>query len=188
MGPEPTDINSSLISPLRPHVLVLFGATGDLARRKLLPGLLHLLQAGLMPECRILGTSLETFDDESFRRFARSACDEFSVRPISDAEWAAFDDKLSYVPQAAGPARLARAVTRLEQSIGGTVRRLHYLSVPPAAARQVVDTLDKAGLVARSRIIMEKPFGTDLASARALNSFLHETFSEDQVFRIDHFL
>ena len=59
MGPEPTDIPTSLIAPLRPHVIVLFGATGDLARRKLLPGLFHLSQAGLLPECRIVGTSLD---------------------------------------------------------------------------------------------------------------------------------
>ena len=185
---EPSDIISTLMPPLQPHVVVLFGATGDLARRKLLPGLLHLFQAGLMPECRILGTSLEDFDDESFRRFARSACDEFSNWPISDDEWSTFDHMLSYVSQSAGPARLARAVTRLEHAMGGTVRRLHYLSVPPNAARQVVDMLGQAGLVARSRIIMEKPFGTDLTSARALNAFLHETFAEDQVYRIDHFL
>ncbi len=65
--PDPTDIPSNLIAPLRPHVIVLFGATGDLARRKLLPGLFHLAQAGLLPECRIVGTSLDDFDDDGFR-------------------------------------------------------------------------------------------------------------------------
>ena len=64
MRSEPTDINSNLISPLRPHVMVLFGATGDLARRKLLPGLFHLAQAGLLPKCRIVGTSLDDLDDD----------------------------------------------------------------------------------------------------------------------------
>jgi glucose-6-phosphate 1-dehydrogenase len=70
--PDPTDIPSNLIAPLRPHVIVLFGATGDLARRKLLPGLFHLSQAGLLPECRIIGTSLDDFDDDGFRDFARA--------------------------------------------------------------------------------------------------------------------
>ena len=74
---EPNDINTSLMSPLRPHVIVLFGATGDLARRKLLPGLLHLCRAGLVPDCRIVGTSLDELDDDGFRNFARKACDEF---------------------------------------------------------------------------------------------------------------
>jgi glucose-6-phosphate 1-dehydrogenase len=79
-------------------------------------------------------------------------------------------------------------VTEAEVELGGEPRRLHYLSVPPSAARVVVNMLSEAHLVERSRIIMEKPFGTDLASARTLNASLHETFDEDQIYRIDHFL
>src|SRR5439155_15746029 len=75
-----------------------------------------------------------------------------------------------------------------EQSLGAESRRVHYLSVPPSAALPAVHELNEAGLVVRSRIIMEKPFGTDLASAVSLNARLHEVFSEDQIFRIDHFL
>jgi glucose-6-phosphate 1-dehydrogenase len=78
MHTDPTDINSSLISPLRPRVMVLFGATGDLARRKLIPGLFHLWTAGLLPEFRILGTSLDDLDDDAFRAHARAALDEFA--------------------------------------------------------------------------------------------------------------
>ena len=89
-GSDPTDINSSLISPLRPHVMVLFGATGDLARRKLLPGLFHLSQAGLLPECRIIGTSLDDLDDDGFREFARGALDDFAHHGVPDDEWEAF--------------------------------------------------------------------------------------------------
>ncbi len=77
---------------------------------------------------------------------------------------------------------------KAEQALGGESRRLHYLSVPPAAALSAVRLLAEAGLVERSRIIMEKPFGTDLASAKSLNAKLHEVFAEDQIFRIDHFL
>src|SRR6185295_15086967 len=80
------------------------------------------------------------------------------------------------------------AVERAEQSIGGECRRLHYLSVPPNAALAAVRLLGEAGLVPNSRIIMEKPFGTDLASAVSLNKALHEVFAEEQIFRIDHFL
>ena len=185
---DPSDIVPSLMAPVKPHVIVLFGATGDLARRKLLPGLLHLSLAGLVSDCRIVGTSLDDFDDETFRTFARKACDEFSSRTISDEQWAAFASKLRYVPQAKGPVGLAAKVAEAEKELGGEPRRLHYLSVPPSAARVVVNTLSEAHLVERSRIIMEKPFGTDLASARTLNASLHETFNEDQIYRIDHFL
>ncbi len=79
MPVDPTDIRPALITPLRPHVIVLFGATGDLACRKLIPGLFHLAQAGLLPECRILGVALDDFDDERFREHARCALDEFAA-------------------------------------------------------------------------------------------------------------
>jgi glucose-6-phosphate 1-dehydrogenase len=171
-----------------PHLIVLFGATGDLARRKLLPGIMHLLQSGLVSDSRIIGVSLDDFDDASFRDFAEKAYREFSTRTVDDAQWAEFAPKLSYVNVKDGPEALAKAAAVLEGELGGTPRRLHYLSVPPKAALDVVHTLDEAGLVERARIIMEKPFGTDLASAKALNAELHEVFDEDQIFRIDHFL
>src|SRR5579859_3317436 len=98
---DPTDINSSLISPLRPHVMVLFGATGDLARRKLLPGLFRLAQAGLLPECRIVGTSLDDLDTDGFRSYARGALAEFAQREVTDADWDVFAEQLSYVCQSA---------------------------------------------------------------------------------------
>lgn len=173
---------------LSPHVIVLFGATGDLARRKLLPGLLHLRQAGLLPECQIVGTSLDDFGDDGFRQFARDAWSKFGHQDIPEKERAAFEKLLSYVPQSGGPGELTAVVERAEKALGGQPQRLHYLSIPPKAARAVVQTLGAADLVERSRIIMEKPFGTDLASAKTLNATVHEIFAEDQVFRIDHFL
>jgi len=185
---DPTDINSTLISPLKPHVIVLFGATGDLSRRKLLPGLFHLVQAGLVPECRIVGTSLDDIDDDGFRQFARGALDEFARHGVTDQEWEDFARNLSFVSTETGPEGLAKAVSDAENELGAEPLRLHYLSVPPKAAKVVVKTLDEAGLVERSRIIMEKPFGTDLASSLQLNIALHEVFAEHQIFRIDHFL
>ena len=185
---DPSDIVPTLMSPLKPHVIVLFGATGDLARRKLLPGLLHLARSGLLPERRIVGTSLDDLDDDGFRKLARKAWDEFSTRGVPDDECAAFAETLSYVAQDDGPSALAAAVGRAEAELGGEPRRLHYLSVPPAAAPAVVRMLGEANLVDRARIIMEKPFGTDLASAKTLNDSLHNTFAEEQIFRIDHFL
>ena len=175
------------VGPRYPQVVVLVGATGDLSRRKLIPGLLHLTSAGFIPACRIIGVSLDALDADGFRKFVRSALEE-SARKIPDADWASFADCLDYVPLSAGPTALAEAVARAEKSIGGESRRLHYLSVPPSAALSVVRTLGEAGLVAGSRIIMEKPFGTDLTSAKELNAKLHEVFDEEQIFRIDHFL
>jgi glucose-6-phosphate 1-dehydrogenase len=169
-------------------VVVLVGATGDLSRRKLLPGLFHLASAGFIPGCRIVGVSLDDLDAEGFRRFARAALDEMSTRKVADADWEAFAAGLDYVPLAAGGGVLKAAVERAEQAFGGECRRLHYLSVPPNAALSAVRMLGEAGLVERSRIIMEKPFGTDLASAVTLNARLHEVFDEDRIFRIDHFL
>src|SRR5206468_2915482 len=119
MAPDPTDINSHLISPLRPHVLVLFGATGDLARRKLLPGLFHLSQAGLLPEFRIVGTSLDEIGDDEFRVFARGALDEFSHHGVPDDDWERFSKRLSYVAQWAGPHVLAEVVAEHEAELGG---------------------------------------------------------------------
>ncbi len=174
---------------LLPHVIVLFGATGDLAARKLLPGLLHLSQSGLMPDYRIIGSSTSDLSDEDFRHVARHAVDQYATGKISLLQWAGFEQKLSFLPITAGPEALHAAVVKAEEEIGGdNVRRLHYLSIPPAAASDVIQMLGKADLVERSRVIMEKPFGTDLASAKALNDTVHDIFDEEQVFRIDHFL
>ena len=176
------------VGPRFPQVVVLFGATGDLSRRKLLPGLFHLVRAGFIPACRIIGVSLDDIDTEGFRAITRGALDEFSSRKPRDADWQAFAEILDYVPLSAGAPALKAAVDRAEAAIGGESRRLHYLSVPPNAALAAVRTLGEAGLVVGSRIVMEKPFGTDLASARSLNGHLHEVFAEEQIFRIDHFL
>jgi glucose-6-phosphate 1-dehydrogenase len=166
----------------------MVGATGDLAGRKLLPGLYHLATSGFIPGCRIIGVSLDELDGDGFRQVARKSLDDFSTRKVTDAAWNAFAESLDYVSLGAGPAALKAAVDKAEQPFGGESRRLHYLSVPPSAALSAVRLLGEAGLAERSRIIMEKPFGTDLASAVSLNSKLHEVFSEDQIFRIDHFL
>jgi glucose-6-phosphate 1-dehydrogenase len=148
----------------------------------------HLTSAGFIPDCRIIGVSLDDIDLEAFRRSARSSLDEFSTRKISEADWTTFAARLDYVPLAAGAAALRAAVDGAELAMGGANQRLHYLSVPPNAALPAVRMLGEAGLVERSRIVMEKPFGTDLASAVTLNAKLHEVFAEDQIFRIDHFL
>jgi glucose-6-phosphate 1-dehydrogenase len=176
------------VGPRFPQVVVLVGATGDLSRRKLLPGLFHLVGSGFIPDCRIVGLSLDELNTQSFREFTRQALSEFSTRAIKDAAWDQFAHKLEYVPLTAGAGALKAAVERAERDIAVESRRLHYLSVPPSAALKAVQMLGEAGLVTRSRIVMEKPFGVDRASAVSLNARLHEVFDEEKIFRIDHFL
>ena len=176
------------VGPKFPQVVVLVGATGDLSRRKLLPGLFHLANVGFIPKCRIIGVSLDEMSTEDFKTFVRKALDELATRKIKESDWERFAACLDYLPIGAGPAALKAAVEKAEESLGEENRRLHYLSVPPNAALSAVKMLGDAGLVERSRVVMEKPFGTDLASAVELNAKVHEVFAEDQVFRIDHFL
>jgi glucose-6-phosphate 1-dehydrogenase len=177
------------VGPRYPQVVVLVGATGDLARRKLLPGLFHLSSSGFIPDYRIVGVSLDDLTVDGFRDFARAALREFSPRKVSEEAWQGFAAKLAYVPLTAGAAALRAAVEKAEADLAtAEIRRLHYLSVPPSAALSAVRMLGEARLVERARVVMEKPFGVDLKSAVQLNSSLHEVFAEEQIFRIDHFL
>lgn len=176
------------VGPQHPQVVVLVGATGDLAKRKLIPGLFHLSNAGFIPDCRIIGLSLDDLSCDEFITLCRQSLDDFYNRALVDADWQAFAAKLDYVPLSAGASTLKKAVATAEASIGVESRRLHYLSVPPKAALSVIRLLGEADLVKGAHVVMEKPFGVDLESAVALNNEVHEVFSEDQVFRIDHFL
>jgi glucose-6-phosphate 1-dehydrogenase len=175
------------------HVIVLFGATGDLAKRKLLPGLFHLHAAGLLPrEYRVIGTSPAQFavTDEQFKEHAEEACADFCITKPTDPSWPSFAERLSFAAaDPDDPAPLVAAVQKAEKEIGGSPWRLFHLAVPPAAFTSVVDMLGASGLATdRTRVIIEKPFGTDLDSARKLDQAVHAVFDESQVFRIDHFL
>jgi glucose-6-phosphate 1-dehydrogenase len=176
------------VGPKHAQVVVLVGATGDLSRRKLLPGLFHLASRGFIPGCRVIGVSLDNLDADGFRAFAREALNQFSTRKLDENDWAAFAETLDYVTLSAGPHVLKAAVHAAERALRGESRRVHYLSVPPSAALSAVRLLREADLVEHSQVIMEKPFGTDLESAVTLNAKLHEVFDESQIFRIDHFL
>jgi glucose-6-phosphate 1-dehydrogenase len=190
---EEVTVTSSRVSEsARPenHVVVLFGATGDLAARKLLPGLFHLAAVGLLPDrYRIIGSSRRTLSDEQFRNLAREAVERFGTSQPTGETWKTFQQALSFA--GASPddtTALVAAIERAEKEIGGAPGRLFHLAVPPAAFEPTVTMLGAAGLATGARIIIEKPFGTDLESARALNDTVHAVFDESQVFRIDHFL
>ncbi|MDD7917251.1 glucose-6-phosphate dehydrogenase [Actinomycetospora callitridis] len=176
------------LDPIVPHVIVLFGCTGDLAKRKLLPGLAYLAESELAPAIRIVGTAMEDIDTEAFRALAKDAVQNYGMHRLGDEAWDDFAARLSYVPQGAGPEGLTSAVKEAQAQLGDDARLLHYLSVPPRAAQAVVEMLRDADLTSGARVIMEKPFGHDFESAVKLNDFVHRVFDESQVFRIDHFL
>jgi glucose-6-phosphate 1-dehydrogenase len=176
------------LDPIAPHVIVLFGCTGDLAKRKLLPGLAYLSESELAPDIRVVGTAMEDLSTDDFRALVHDAVQNFGMHRLAESDWDDFAAKLTYVPQGEGPEALASAVKEAGAQLGEGAHLLHYLSVPPKAAQAVVEMLRDADLDTGARVIMEKPFGYDLDSAIRLNDFVHQVFAEDQIFRIDHFL
>ena len=174
-------------------VFVIFGGTGDLMRKKLLPSLFRLEQNGaLTRDCQILGVARDkTLDDKQFRAWARKALGELGLSP-ADPHWC--DNCLHY--QAVDPASaedfqaLAARIDALEGK-RGTGNRVLYLALPPVAFEGTIEALGKAGLNRSkgwTRLVVEKPFGHDLDSALRLNTLVHSYFDESQVYRIDHYL
>jgi glucose-6-phosphate 1-dehydrogenase len=175
------------------HVIVVLGATGDLARKKLLPALFHLDFEDLMPKhYLVIGSSKQELTDEAFRDFTRKAVDEFCKCSSTEGHWEEFSSRLSYVPGEFGPndyGPLNDAIRKAEADIGGDPpRRLFYLAVPPPAFGPITEGIGAAGLKERARVIYEKPFGWDMKSFRKLNATVQDVLDEDQVYRIDHFL
>ncbi len=173
-----------------PHVFVLFGATGDLAKRKLFPGIYRLAAACRLPDDYVIigsGRHSPGSDDE-FRQKIRSALEEF----VDELDDSVADDVLGRltfeVSDADDGKDLATAVEKALKDLGDDAEKLIYLSVPPAAMEPMIGMLGREGLAEDARIVIEKPFGTDLETARELDATLKEVVTEDQVFRIDHFL
>jgi glucose-6-phosphate 1-dehydrogenase len=172
------------------RVLVVFGATGDLASRKLFPGLFHLFREGLMPEdFRIIGSGRHSAGgDDEFRGRIREALGRFG-RGELDEHWDDFAARLSFVVATdSDGSDLARAVVAAEKEIGAEGERLVYMSVPPNAMQSMVAMLGASGIAEHCSLVVEKPFGHDLASAQELNASLHKVLDESSIYRIDHFL
>jgi glucose-6-phosphate 1-dehydrogenase len=183
-------VTQSLTPP--DHVIVIFGANGDLSRRKLLPALYHLEVEELMPDdYRIIGSSRSDLSDDQFRNFASSSIDEFCRCKREDPVWSKFARRLSYVSTTFGPDStddVEAAVADAERALGRDVRRLFYLAVPPNAFAPITQGLAKSGLADGARVVFEKPFGSDLKSFRSLDATVRSALDDDQVYRIDHFL
>lgn len=162
---------------------VLFGASGDLAKKKLFPSLYQLAQSGRL-DVPVVGVALDDWDDSDLRSYARESVGQ----AMGAVDEKAFSDLASKLSMVSGDYREHDTFRRLASSLEDNARPVHYLAIPPSLFDDVVQGLEEAGLSDRSRIIVEKPFGHDLASAKTLNQVIHEVFPEEAVFRIDHYL
>ena len=174
--------------------IVIFGASGDLSQRKLIPALFNLFRKGRLPEnFNILGFSTSAMGHSDFRDKAHAGVLQFAGYKFQEEEWQGFASHLFYLPgsfiEPADFQRLAASLTELEN---GPANRLFYLATPPRFFSEIVNALGANGLTSENgnwrRVVIEKPFGTDLASARALNRDLHKVLEERQIYRIDHYL
>ena len=182
-----------------PCVVVIFGASGDLTLRKLMPSLFSLACEGLLPEqFSIVGVARSNMDNDGFRAKVKKSIKAHSrIKPEQCNRWDDFAQNIYYHkaqyddPQAYKS--LGKLLAKIDKEVGGACNCLFYLSTPPFLYPVIVEQLGKAGLARQPenhwrRIIIEKPFGNDLASATELNHKVHEVFNENQVYRIDHYL
>jgi glucose-6-phosphate 1-dehydrogenase len=167
--------------PLRSDAFVFFGATGDLAYKKIFPALQALFRGGL--DIPIVGMARASWTLDKLRERARDSLEHSGG--VDEDAFAKLCAQLRYV---CGDYGEPATYERLRQALGRAARPLHYLAIPPSLFATVVRGLANAGCATEARVIVEKPFGRDLASAQALNRTLHEVFAEPSVFRIDHFL
>jgi glucose-6-phosphate 1-dehydrogenase len=180
-----------------PSILVIFGAGGDLTWRKLMPALFNLYLDHWLPEhFAILGLDLKSMSDEDFRSHLHQGVTQFSRRGQPDEkDWEAFTNSVHYISadftDAAVYATLEKQLTEIEQAWGAKSNHIFYQATPPSLVETIVKRLGQAKLVrdrVHTRLVVEKPFGQDLNSARALNAMLVEVLDESQIFRIDHYL
>jgi glucose-6-phosphate 1-dehydrogenase len=182
------------LRPPAPQAIVIFGASGDLARRKIIPALYNLARDELLPtRCRVIGFARTEWSAEEFRAQARASIQGSPRSGFDEETWKRFASTLSYVSGSfddpAAMARLAEELTEADARHGCEGGRLYYLAVPPSAFSHVVQGLGKLGAnTPHSRIVVEKPFGHSVASARDLTREINEFFDESQLFRIDHYL
>jgi glucose-6-phosphate 1-dehydrogenase len=174
--------------------MVIFGGSGDLTRRKLVPALFNLyLKRRLPPGMRIAGFAKEPFTDDEFRARLKSGVDQLGDSPLDTTAWEQFSKRLSYIR--GDFTRLAdcqRLRSELQAMAGQASNLLYYLATPPAFFATIAERLGAAGMASENtgwrRLVVEKPFGSDLPSAQTLSRTIHQAFGEHQVYRIDHYL
>ena len=184
----------------QPCTLVIFGGSGDLARRKLIPAVYNLLLDGILPpNYAILGNGRKPLSDPDFRQTAREAIVKYSRQKISEKVWPDFERRLFYVGGLIEDPKAYKALRQRLEQIEADLKlpgnRIFYLAIPPTSIADAVEGLRSAGLVQPpssegpfSRVIVEKPIGRDLDSARKINEAVSRVFDESQIFRIDHYL
>jgi glucose-6-phosphate 1-dehydrogenase len=174
-----------------PVIFVLFGATGDLAQRMVLPAFYRLALEGLLPErWHLVGNGRGDVAHEDFRAHVHDALTEFGPQP-EPAEWGPFAERVFFAGggfDADNPGSLLDVLAESRRSLGGDPQLVHYLAVPPAAFAGLTKALGQHGLAAGARVVYEKPFGTSSEDFRQLDQVVHSVLDEQQVYRIDHFL
>ena len=178
---------------LPPQAIVIFGASGDVTRRKLLPAFFHLFAEGLLPrDFRIIGYARSGWTSEAFREHAQRSVGDFGRKVAKGEVWDAFASHLTYVCGEFGDegsfAPLVAELARLDDELGVRAERFLYCATPPEAYGDIVDRAGESGIAAGAKIVFEKPFGHDVASAVELNARIHAVFDEEQVYRIDHYM
>src|ERR1044071_2794062 len=194
--PNPVQFEQPELPQAEPCVVVIFGATGDLTKRKLMPALCRLLQMGCLDSVRILGIGRSAMSDEDFQTMMHEALEDSNkIEHLDEQQWQKLSERLHYMAGELDDANTYRHVSdRLAElaSEGASKNRLFYLATPPSLFSTIVKRLGEAGLANEdehwSRIVIEKPFGRDLESAKALNATVAGVFKENQVYRIDHYL
>ncbi len=181
---------------LNPTTIVIFGGSGDLNKRKLIPALYNLYIDRFMPEkFYIMGLGRTEYSDEEFCGYLKDSLEEFSRRPVDEEQWKSFSDHVTYkvsnVKEEASYREILEDIKEKEASWKEESNRIFYLSVSPSLFETIAVNLGRVQAcenTQRSRIVIEKPFGHDLITARGLNRLLGKIFNEDQIYRIDHYL
>ncbi|MCU4185322.1 glucose-6-phosphate dehydrogenase [Acidiferrimicrobium sp. IK] len=181
--------DTSLVA--KPTVFVLFGGTGDLAHRLVLPAFYRLAQEGLLPEdWRLVGNGRGDVSHENFQERVRESLEEFGPKP-EEGPWEEFRSRLRFAGggfEKDDPGSLLDVMAEAHDELGRDAQRVHYLAVPPAAFAKLTEGIGAHGLADNSRVVYEKPFGTSMSSFQELDEIAHQVFEERQIYRIDHFL
>ena len=192
---SPSSINST-----PPTIVVIFGASGDLTARKLAPAIFNLSMDSLLPShCYLIGYGRKEISDIEFKNYIKESTEKHSRRKISEQTWKSLEENVSFQAGSYDNLEdfhsLSAQIDSIEKKLDQAIQCLFYISTPPTVFKPILENLGKSGLAKRhrnkqveSKVIIEKPFGRDLASANDLNAIINRRFAETQVFRIDHYL